>query len=164
MLRTIGIVLLACACALAGTAAERAQRSRLRAARSWIDALSALADELRFRASPLPTLLKAAARAAGGNAGETLLLLDRTLQDTGDWKASLDLLPERLPQDCAWELQNALAVLGGYDLETQLAALSEAQKALTKAAGDLQADMQTKGRVYRAAGLSVGLMLALLLW
>lgn len=164
MLRTIGVVLLACACALAGTAAERAQRARLRAVQSWCAALTALSDELRFRAPPLPELLKTAANLAGGRAGSCLLALEAELQKAGDWRAALRHLPEYLPTDGVWELQNAFTVLGEYDLETQLRALTEAHTALQRCMTELQAELAAKGRVYRAAGLSVGLMLALLLW
>lgn len=164
MLRTIGIVLLAVACTLAGTAAERAQRARLREVRSWCAALGALADELRFRASPLPVLLTVAAEHTDGKAGECLLCLKEELQKVGDWQKVLCKLPDYLPADNPWEVKNALSILGGYGLETQLSALSEAESVLKKQRDILQAELSSKGRIYRAAGLSVGLMLALILW
>ena len=57
-----GVALLAGACALAGTAADRARRVRLRALESWCAAAETLAAELEYRAPPLPLLLETAAR------------------------------------------------------------------------------------------------------
>lgn len=92
------------------------------------------------------------------------MMLRQELEASGDWRKALDKLPGHLPEESAWEVQNALSVLGEYGLETQLSALTEAQMSLQKRSDALWQELSSKSRVYRAAGLSVGLMLALILW
>lgn len=159
-----GVALLAGACALAGTAADRARRVRLRALESWCAAAETLAAELEYRAPPLPLLLETAARQAGGAAGAALTALGAELEKTGDWHAAVRLLPALLRDEELRPLGAALPLLGVYPAAQQAEALRQARGALLRAAEAMRAELGTRGRVSRAAGLSVGLMLACLLW
>ena len=162
--RALGVALLVCACALAGALPERARRARLRTVESWCAALELLCAELAFRAPPLPELLALTARRAGGGAARCLAALGDELSRTGSWETAARLLPALLPEEELRPLHSALPLLGGLPARAQAEALSEARGILLLRAEELRDELRSKGRVSRAAGLSLGLMLACLLW
>ena len=162
--RLIGNALLVCACALFGAALERGKRARLQALESWRTAAECLRCELLYGAPPLPELLTHAADRAGGEAGRVLRLLREELAGSGDWTRACASLDRLLPEEWLAPMRELLPRLGLYPAAEQAQLVRETEKRLASSADELRRTLNAGARVTRVSSLSVGIMLALLLW
>ncbi len=123
--------------------------------------------EILFRRTPLPVLVDALERACGGrtaafyratlqSAGEGLTLSTAAARHRGR------LRRDGLSREDADVVLEVCAVLGRYDGATQAEAINRAVARLEDAAVQAREDAEAKGKLYRALGVTAGIVLALI--
>jgi stage III sporulation protein AB len=169
MIKMLGLVLIVASCSAMGLRMHGALRRRSRALASFIPALQTIKAEIVFRAMPLPDILDALTRENNGAAGVFFGKVARRMavSEEGFAPACAALLPTLegaglRPGDVR-QVQAALAGLGRYDAATQAEGLTAAIRALEEALSGARAELNQKGRLYRAMGVTVGIMIALII-
>jgi len=147
---------------------NKSLQGRVKALASFIAALQIIKAEVVFRALPLPRLLDGLARDGEGAAAHFFGGIGARMGERGDsfWAcaqpALKNLKATGLLGSDVRALSVALHVLGRYDSGTQAEALDCGIAALSRALEEARAELGQKGRVYRAMGVTVGIMLALM--
>ena len=167
MIRLFGAFLVAAGGAWLGGQAAAGLRRAVEILRQMAEGLALLEQELELTASPLPLLLRGAARVDGPAArlfrdcARGLDRLDR--EDFSSlWRRLVGERDELGPEGQAILIPLG-ETLGRCDVQRQREALSAARRRLEELAGRREADSRRRGRVYQALGLSGGVFLVILL-
>lgn len=154
---------------LLGQALSRRTLTRLDDLYALAQALTILATEIGYAATPLPEALRRAARAAGGHVEDVLGAVARTL-DCGAtsveqaWHGALTDGTHTLgmaPEDLRFAAELG-PTLGRSDREDQVAHLSRVARQLETQAARLAPECEKSARLSRTLGLLGGLAAAIL--
>lgn len=169
MLKLIGSVLIFLSAAWCGLSATRQLRERTRTLESLGGALTYLAEELTFRLTPLPELLKYLARERDGAVGAFFQDVSRLLgQDPegglrASWRKSMVRQLGALKEEERQLLLSVGETLGRYNAEAQRQALSQVASRLETLRDQAAAEAARLGRVYTAVSVAGGAALVLIL-
>lgn len=169
MLRLMGALLLAGGGLALGLGAVEERSRRAAALDSWRAALALLSAELAFRLPPMGELLEIAAQRASEPARTALLTAERDLAWLGEkpfeviWREALQTCVPPLASEDVELLSSLGAVLGRYDGESQRRAAEWAGAAMEERAAQVREELRRSGKAWAAAGLSLGLFVAILL-
>ena len=164
----MGAALLVGGCGAVGFSAAGRLARRVEVLRALLGALEGMERELSFRLTPMPELLERAAESPPP-AGELFARCRARLDELGErplsqlWRESVEDTPLGLTGPALLALEELGDVLGRYDGEEQRAALARTRAELGRALEQAREESEKQGRMYRALGLTVGAMLAILL-
>ncbi|MGI6497496.1 MAG: stage III sporulation protein AB [Oscillospiraceae bacterium] len=168
MFRLIGAALVLIGGAGVGVGAAKELGRRTGTLSAFLAALDRMEAELTFRLTPMPELLSRLSGDLEGPVGMFFSQCEQGLSALGDvpfskvWNQALQeeglaLLPEdRVP------LEQLGAVLGQYDVEGQRNAMEGVRHQLTLCLEAAKRKQGKIGRVYRALGISAGVLCILL--
>lgn len=163
----IGAVLIILGCGGFGFRIALGYRSTERLLRQLLEVLETMESELQYRLLPLPTLLRRAARDAGGTLREVFARLaeelDRQSQPdaAGCMRIALDSCRE-LPAAVRRPLRQLGQTLGRFDLPGQIHGLKAVQDTCRRELTRLENNRDVRLRSYQTLGLCAGAALAIL--
>jgi len=140
---------------------------RLAALRKHIAALGLIRTEIAYRNTPLGDILEALLRDCGEDTARfyqaSFAAAASGLAFSSAAQQYLELLKKQgLAERDIECIQAACRVLGQYDAATQAENLAAAISQLETNMQMLQKDLSAKGRIYKTAGATIGIMLALI--
>lgn len=169
MTRIAGFLLLQLAAALYAHERVTGKRRELETLRSFCDMLEQLRGLLEIDASPMPELLETLSKRCKGDAA----LLSKDLAQSMDalgacsfqelWSQALNAYAAKLDSDTLEELDALGTVLGRYDLETQLDAVTTCHTHLRASVDARQLAHPQDMRLTIGVSLSAALLLGILL-
>lgn len=163
----IGAILVMIGCGGLGFYMASQYRRELRILKQLLSALEYMANELRYRQTPLPQLIKSASERSEGAIKQCLQELFRELEsqiapDAGCcMKAALGKVKE-LPNRAVLCMELLGSTLGLFDLEGQLAGFSSVQGECSRLIAEMEDGKQQRLRSYQTLGLCAGAALAIL--
>lgn len=137
---------------------------------SFMTALQVIKAEVVFRALPVPDILDTLRRECRGPAapffGRVLEDMEAGREDGQFWPCAQPWLETLTRQGLSAQdvrhISSALYALGRYDGAAQAEAIDGALRALEGELAAANSELGQKGRIYRAMGVTVGIMLALI--
>ncbi len=138
MRKTLGFSFLLLAALLFAVERIRSRDRQIRDLRGFCAMLEQLYGILEAESPPMPELLRTLTGCVDGAAADFIRTLHASLGALGErrfrdlWRAALTANPISRDSAAARELEELGAVLGRYELETQLAALSKCLQALRR--------------------------------
>ena len=147
---------------------NRKLSERARSIKSFISALEIIKAEIVFRALTLPDIMEIICRECRGASGNYFLRVKKTMDEekrsfwvsAGQWMPSLKAYG--LTEADTRHISSALYCLGRYDSAAQAETISTSIAGLNRELEEAARDMREKGKIYRAMGMTVGIMLALI--
>lgn len=142
-------------------------KGRVAALKSFLGAVQLLQAEIVFRQSALPDILPMMIRECRGAASDFFRQVLRLMVEKNEsfMSAVAFLVPELRHFDLKWDEIEWLAsvgqIAGRYDAATQADRLSGVIARLEQSLDQAQEEYGQKGRLYRALGLTAGVMIAL---
>ena len=164
MTRLLGAVLLACGGGLWGWSRCQAEGRKEKLLGDLSAALEIMGDELRVLRRPLPEIFSLLASRGPEELRAFFALLSSPEGDVPfrqRWQQALHQLPIRAQERAV--LEELGSVLGRYDCESQLAALSLACRRLESAARQLHSENLRRTRLWPGMGACAGAMLSVIL-
>lgn len=168
MLKLIGaaLILIGASSVGMGTAKELGRRSETLSA--FLAALDRMEAELSFRLTPMPELLSRLSNELEGPVGAFFSTCEKGLSTLGDvpfskvWNQALQEEQLALLPEDRVSLEQLGAVLGQYDVEGQRNAMEGVRHQLALCLEAARGRQRKIGRVYRALGVSAGVLCILL--
>lgn len=142
-------------------------KGRVAALKSFVGAVQLLQAEIVFRQSAIPDILPMVIRECSGAAASFFRQVQQCMVRDGEsFLSAVDLLaPELRHFDLKWsEIEWIVAVgrtAGRYDAATQADRLSGLITRLEQSLEQAQEEYGQKGKLYRALGITAGVMIAL---
>lgn len=169
MVKLMGLVLIIGSCSAVGIFMNRSLRERTVALQSFIVALQIIKAEIVFRALPLGDILQIIGQACRGPAADFFQAVQAEMGDGGQsfwdaaraWLSSLKV--NGLSESDLRHISSALHAMGRYDGAAQSEAIAHAVRALEQELESANRELSQKGRLYRAMGATVGIMIALVI-
>lgn len=165
MLKVLGVLLVWGGCALWGVRAAAVLRRRVKVLEDVGQGLELMERELALNRMALPELLERVSH-RGTEQGRQLFLLCRTELENGNcfaysWSVALE---QSGLIDRDKELLTSLSqVMGRYDADGQIQALSQLRRGLDGHVAHTRRQAQSLGKVYGVLGATVGGFLSLML-
>lgn len=169
-MRVLGASLVLSAAGLIGLLLLGEKRRRMEACCSLSAALRLLRGELSSRNAPLADGIEKAKQAAKGTGKELMTLVSLGLSELGErsfreiWDQALDVCCPLLSLETAEELKSLGAVLGDFDLETQLQALDTCMMRLDELRESGKRNYPAQRRLLLSLTLAGGFFLVILLY
>lgn len=167
--KLLGALLITAALVLTALVYLKQRRERIRLLEELAAALSAAAGELSLRALPLQRLFELLSTRAKGPAEEFFAVLFKRMDRLGEedfftlWeKTAVEKLPGLTPAERE-EFSRLGAVLGRYELERQLEALSACAAAFDEAARRARQDYPDRRRLTLGLSACAGALLIIIL-
>jgi len=140
---------------------------RLAALKRHIAALGLIRTEIAYRNTPMGDILEALIRDCGADTAEfyqaSFAAAASGLAFSSAAQQNLEVLKKQGLADGDIEsIQAACRVLGQYDAGTQAEHLAAAISRLETNMQMMQKELSAKGRIYKTAGATIGIMLALI--
>ena len=167
MIKLLGAVLIAGSCSVVGFSMNNRLKGRVAALKSFLGAIQLLQAEIVFRRSALPDILPMIIRECSGAASAFFRQVQQCmLRDGESFLSAFELLvPELRHFDLKWSEIEWIAsvghIAGRYDAATQADRLSGLIAQLEHALQQAQEEYGQKGKLYRALGVTAGVMIAL---
>ena len=167
VIKLLGAVLIAGSCSVIGFSMNNRLKGRVAALKSFLGAVQLLQAEIVFRQSALPDILPMMIRECSGAASDFFRQVLRLMVEKNEsfMSAVAFLVPELRHFDLKWDEIEWLAsvgqIAGRYDAATQADRLSGVIARLEQSLDQAQEEYGQKGRLYRALGLTAGVMIAL---
>ena len=168
MIRICGMVLLVLSVSGIGWMRASELRQRPRALRGMIEVLSLLRDDIAARAMPLSDALAHVGGVSGGNSGEFLISTAYKLQHSDRifreiWESEVQTLPF-LSREDRGTISQLGKHLGVVDAVSQERAMDTCLHALERAEQEALSRAGQFGRLYAGLGMTIGTMLAVVLY
>ncbi len=142
-------------------------KTRVAAIKSFIGAIQLLQAEIVFRKAALPDILPLIVRECAGAASAFFRQVEQCmLRDGKSFLTAVDILsPELRHFDMKWSeiewIRSVGHIAGRYDAPAQADRLSGVVAQLEQSLRQAQDEYGQKGKLYRALGLTAGIMIAL---
>lgn len=167
-MRWIGAVLVFACCGYFGFSMAMSYRREEKTLRQLIAAIDYMECELQYRLTPLPLLLKQAAKQTGGTVKAVLAALSMELEEQISPEVSCCmesvLCKLRDISECSLETFRVLGQgLGRFDLQGQLKELDSARTFCSEHLSALLSNQDVRLRSYQTLGLCAGAAIAILL-
>ena len=169
MLKLLGALCVMAAALWCGTRAVGELRRRAKALEELHAGLAWLEEELTFRLTPLPELLKQLGQSRQGEAGRFFGEVDRLLRLDPEgglhqsWRRAMVRHLALLKEEERQVLLEVGQTLGRYDAETQRQALTRCARRLAVFRDEAQGEVRRLGKVYAALSAAGGAMVVLVL-
>ena len=169
MMKIVGSLMLLCGCTGIGLQQVKKMDKRVRTIQSMLCALDVMERELSFRVPLLEEMLLAAARSTEGTTREFFSFCRNELNKNRD-KSFAEIWSRATGEQLVFlkksDLDLILAlgdILGRYDCEGQQLAIGRVRSALEQVLSTALAERNSRGKVYRVLGTTVGALLVILL-
>lgn len=167
MIKTIGLVMIVTSCSMMGISMGREMEKRKLLLRDHIAALELIRTEICYKNTPMDEIL---IRLADHCREETLTFYKNAFEAASSglaFSTAAEKQYEQLKKDGLAEedidgIRAACRTLGRYDSVTQSEQLAAAIVLLDKELQVLQSEISSKERIYKTAGATVGIALALM--
>ncbi len=160
-------MLIAGSCSVVGFSMSSRLKTRVAALKSFLGAVQLLQAEIVFRQSALPDILPLVVRECPGAASAFFRQVSQRMTQNGEsFRSAFNALAPALRQfelnrnEIEWICTLGL-VAGRYDAPTQSDRLSCVIGRLEQALLQAQEEYGQKGKLYRALGMTAGIMIAL---
>lgn len=165
--RLIGAVLIVTGCGGFGISMMLSEKHHEKQLQCLLQALQYMKWELQFRLTPLPQLLFAAGKQAGGETGAVLMeasgeLTQQLLPDAVSCIQKVLSSHPELPRDLRCLLRKLGSSLGIYDLPGQLEGLNAVDAAASQCLKSLEDGKTLRFRNYKTLGFCAGAALVIL--
>lgn len=168
MIKILGAVLIVGSCSAMGLFMNKGLRDRAAALKSFMSAFEIIKAEIIFRALPLGQIMTILDKEALGSASHFFSSVGAEMEASqlsfsgacSLWVDSLKLYG--LGKNDVGCISGALYSLGKYDAATQAEAIDKAVTALDYELGIARNELAQKGKLYRAMGVTIGIMIALI--
>ena len=163
----MGMILIAGSCSVVGFSINSQLKTRVAALKSFLGATQLLQAEIVFRRSPLPDILPLIIRECPGAAASFYRTVLHMMTEKGCSfslacdRASSELRHFSLKRDEIEWICSVSHIAGRYDAATQADRLSGILSRLELALRQAQDEAGQKGKLYRAVGVTAGIMIAL---
>ena len=170
MLKIAGFICILSASALAAHGANRALLQRYRLLDGFSMAIRCIRTEIEFHAPPLQRIIHKLAGQEGG-ASDFFSSMERQMGDMGEKTFSevfMRCLNEAPSLQCLRKeelgaLSELGSILGRYDIESNIAALSRTSALFDEYTASAKRNYERSSKIHMTLGLSSGLAIALLL-
>ena len=167
MIKTIGLIMIVTSCSMMGISLSSDLRRRSRALKAHISALQLIRTEILYKNTPLEMILAMLSDACGAQAAQfyqkTFAMAAQGMAfSTAAERHCQMLKKEGLTAEDIDVIRGACQVLGRYDSASQSERLQNAVRLLEGNLDELKGVLHAKGRIYRAVGATVGIVLALI--
>lgn len=154
-------------CSAAGLFINKGLKDRISAIKSFVTAFQIVKSEIIFRALPLGDIMRTIEAQCKGAAAEYFVNVHQEMGGgrrgfwpaCGLWLHTLRL--HGLTEGDIGIISGALQALGRYDGATQAEMITKACTALEQELEIARQELGQKGRLFRAMGVTVGIMIAL---
>lgn len=165
--KMIGAVLIIAACSGVGFSIAAAHRKAEQALQQLIRALEFMSSELQYRLTPLPHLIRMAAKQTQGVIRTALAALSQELEqqispDAHSCMAAAVKKTEKLPDAAKRNLLLMGSSLGRFDLQGQLGGLESVRQLCKRDLDGLQGNRDVRLRSYQTLGICAGVALVIL--
>ena len=167
MIKLLGVLLIAGSCSAVGFSMNSRLKARVSALKSFLGAIQLFQAEIVFRRTPLPDILPLVERECPGAASAFFRQVHARMAEMGiGFSAAMSqLLPQlrffELRQDELDWISSVGHIAGRYDAPMQSDRLSVVITRLERSLQQAQEEYGQKGKLYRALGVTVGIMIAL---
>lgn len=168
-MKTAGFILIQISALLFCFLRLRSERLEAELLRSFCAMLEQLRGMLSSEASPMPELLTRLARCSEGRAAAFLGVLSDSMEQLGEksflelWESALCISCAALCPEAVKALKELGAVLGRYELDIQLDALSACHQTLRGKLDALRRELPGRKRLTYGLSLSASMLLGILL-
>ncbi len=169
MLKLIGIVLIVGSCSAIGISINGVLGRRVQTLRGFICAFQIVKAEVVFRFASTSEILQDICEQCGGGAGYFFKSAQKLMSKERIplWSAADRLIPMLsqygISETQREQIARALSAMGRYDAHQQAQALDIVIAQLEDELISARKEHGEKGKLYRAVGLSAGIMLALVI-
>lgn len=166
-MRMIGAMLIVAACGAVGFSIAAAHRRGEQALQQLIGALDFMVCELQYRMTPLPQLVRMAAKESQGVIGNALWFLAQELEqqispDAASCMAAAVERTQKLPDAARRNLLLLGSSLGRFDLQGQLSGLESVKQLCKRDLDGLLGNRDVRLRSYQTLGICAGVALVIL--
>ncbi len=166
-LKIIGAICILAACSTMGFSMAAAYRRQERGLQELIRAIEYMENELQYRMTALPELIKAASEQCTGVLGEVLLTIGRKLEDLEAENVSgvVAVVLDQSDKLSTVVKENIICLsqsLGKFDLAGQLSDLRSAKEFCRRDLEGVISHKEERIRIYKVLGLSAGAALVIL--
>ncbi len=167
MIKLLGAILIVGSCSVVGFSMNNRLKTRVAALKSFIGAIQLLQAEIVFRKAALPDILPLIVRECAGAASAFFRQIEQCMSRDGkSFLTAVDILsPELRHFDMKWSeiewIRSVGHIAGRYDAPAQADRLSGVVAQLEQSLRQAQDEYGQKGKLYRALGLTAGIMIAL---
>ncbi len=168
MLKMLGVWMIIGSCSALGLSLSREMTARQHALREQIKALQVIKTEILFRRAPLQEIASLLEHACDGRTADFYRLTVQTALKKGMTLQSSALRHRGrlhrmgLNKDDESAIMDVLQVLGKYDGAAQAETINRSIARLERSLAALREESASKGRLYRAIGVTAGITLALI--
>lgn len=170
MLKALGALCVAAGAVASAFSMVSGLSRRAKALQHIVAALDIMQAEIGERLTPLPELVELLSKRAGGAAALFFTRVSGKMDTLGDrsflmiWTEALGLTPELQLTDTEAELMLELgSVLGRYDAEAQVKAISYTRRRLDSCLQQAEIERSERGRVCGVLSVAAGLALIIIL-
>lgn len=169
MLKGILCLILICGCGGLGILKAQTYKQRLEELTDLQDMLGMIQTEMHYRKDPLPTVFGRISAYKDNRAMELLWDCSLTMKDSLDikqcWENSMEYAYQgsSLKKEDLAIVQDLGLQLGKSDIQGQAAMFSMMKTKLEIQIQEALKEKETKGKMYRSLGFSIGIVIAILL-
>jgi len=167
-MKIIGSILIVIGCTACGFLCAIRYKTELALLRMLSVGLAHISAQLEHKLLPLPSLLEEAASVCTGKVSSVFGELSDELetQSSPDVKSCMNVVLERrgdVPDSLRESLVHLSYSLGKFDLPGQLQGIAQTSEFVKRSISMLEAEQNSKSKLYKTLGLCAGLALAIVL-
>ena len=164
MLKIVGLFMIVASCSAIGFSLSKNYKKRVDSLKSFLTAFNMIKSELLLNNSSRRDLFKSVIEQCNGEISDYFVLLNKEDDGIILEESSLEYLKKmELKSAEISEIYENLCIIGKFDLSTQQELIDKSIKRLELMVDNATLEMMKNGKLYKALGLSSGLIIGLLM-